>query len=323
MKIFSHPSELAATTSKVVFAAGFFDGVHIGHRKLLQEAKTIAKEQNAELWVLTFDPHPLAVVKPGFNPKLITPLELRLRLLEATGVNGCLLLPFTLELAQTSPQAFCEQCFSYWYGEEKRCTVVSGPNWRFGYRQSASIRDISVLTNGKINTHIVDGVLYNDVLVSSSRIRQALLGGDLQKANTMLGYNYTICERSIPERGVGTEIGFPTANIVFDAEVMPPNGVYAVRVTLPREIVAESTLNEFFAVANLGFRPTFPDARPDAPVLELHLLDYNLQISLHGLELKVEFVEFIRKEQKFDSPSDLVQQIKQDIIKAREIAAKT
>lgn len=321
MKIFSHPSELAATTKKVVFAAGFFDGVHIGHRKLIQEAQIIAREQGAELCILTFDIHPLSIVKPEFSPKLITPLALRLELLEACGVDGCLLLPFTKELAQTSPEIFCEQCFSYWYEEGRHCTVVSGPNWRFGHKQAASIRDVEALTKNQVSSHIVDGVEYNSVLVSSSRIRQALLAGDLQKANTMLGYNYTICESSIPERGVGTEIGFPTANITFSGEVLPPNGVYATRVTLPHEIVAESASNVYFAVANLGFRPTFPDARPDSPVLELHLLDYDLPISLHGINLHVELIEFIRGEQKFDSPADLVQQIKQDIMKAREIAA--
>lgn len=321
MKILSHPSELAATTKNVVFAAGFFDGVHIGHRKLIQEAKAIAKQQGSELWVLTFDPHPLSVIKPEFNPKLITPLALRLELLETCGVDGCLLLPFTKELSQTSPEAFCEQCFSYWYSQDMSCTVVSGPNWRFGHRQSASIRDVEALTRNQVSAHIVEGVEYHSVLVSSSRIRQALLGGDLQKANTMLGYNYTICESSIPERGVGTEIGFPTANIAFAGEALPPNGVYATRVTLPRDIVPDPATSTYFAVANLGFRPTFPDARPDFPVLELHLLDFDQPISLHGIKLHVEFIEFIRGERKFDSPADLVQQIKQDIIKARELAA--
>ena len=321
MKIYSHPSELAATASKIVFAAGFFDGVHSGHKKLLNEAIDVARKHNAELWVLSFDPHPLSVVKPEFNPKLITPLSLRLKLLESCGVDGCLLLPFTKELAETSPEAFCEKCFSYWYGEDKTCVVVSGPNWRFGHKQAASIRDVPSLTNNRIEAHIVEGVLYNSILVSSSRIRQALLGGDLLKANAMLGYNYTICETSVHERGVGTQIGVPTANIVFSGEVMPPNGVYATRVTLPQEVVQDPTKTKFFAVANLGYRPTFPDARPDAPVLELHLLDFDLPISLHGVELTVEFIRFIRGEQKFESPTDLVQQIKQDIIQAKEIAA--
>lgn len=321
MKIYNHPSDLATENKSIVFAAGFFDGVHIGHRKLLQEAKAIASKQGVELWVLTFEPHPLAVVKPEYEPKLITPLGLRLKLLEECGVNGCLLLPFTKELANTSPEEFCEQFFSYWNDVGMSCTVVSGPNWRFGHKQAASIRDIPELTNNRIGAHIVEGVLYEDELVSSSRIRQALSERALEKANKMLGYNYTICEKSVPERGVGTEIGFPTANIVFSSEVLPANGVYATRVTLPREAAAELSANVFFAVANLGFRPTFPDARPDAPVLELHLLDFDLPVSLKGLELKVEFIEFIRNEQRFDSPADLVKQIEQDIIKARETAA--
>ncbi len=321
MNILSKPSELAAITKNVVFAAGFFDGVHIGHRKLIQEAKAIALQSGAELWVLSFEPHPLFVVKPEFCPKLITPLNLRLELLEACGVDGCLLLPFTKELAQTSPEAFCEQCFSYWYNEGMHCTIVSGPNWRFGHNQSASIRDVEGLTRNQVSAHIVEGVEYNSELVSSSRIRQALLGGDLQNANAMLGYYYTICKKSIPERGVGTKIGFPTANIIFSGELMPPNGVYVTRVTLPREAIPENSKNTFFAVANLGFRPTFPNARPDAPVLELHLLDFDLPISLHGLELYVEYIKFIRWERKFDSPEELVRQIKEDIIKAREAAA--
>lgn len=321
MKILFSPSEVEKFAKRIVFAAGFFDGVHVGHRKLLKEAKAIAESKNAELWILTFDPHPLAIVKPDYCPKLITPFAYRIELLEQYGAAGCLVLPFTNELALTSPEAFCDKCFAYWYSNDAQCTVVAGPNWHFGHKQAASIYDIPKLTDGRVAAHVVDGELYDSILVSSSRIRQALIEGDLSKANAMLGYYYTIADTTIKERGVGSELGFPTANIVFQNGVLPPNGVYATRVTLPEAIASTNSAKSFFAVANLGFRPTFPDARPDTPILELHLLDFDSKIPLHGTYLKVEFIEFIRREQKFDTPVELVKQIKQDIMSARAIAA--
>lgn len=307
MTILDSPAALVETVPGVVVAAGFFDGVHLGHQAILAETITIARAEGSQAWVLTFEPHPLAVVAPDRRPPLLTRLDLRLERLAETGVDGCLLLPFTPELAVLEAADFARCVFGAWLEGDRRCTVVSGENWRFGRGKAGGLAAIAAFGGGRIRTvqaHLVD---LAGERVCSSAIRQAIRDGDLPKATAMLGRPHTIRETTVVGRGMGSKLGFATANMRPSAEVLPPVGIYEVAVfrhTRPEQ-------GWMTAVANLGYCPTFANAGIVAPLLEVHILDF--ADDLHGEVLDVRFVSRLRDEIHFDSPDALIRQIRRDV----------
>lgn len=313
MKILHAPDRLSQTAPRIVIAAGFFDGVHLGHRQILEETVDLARSRSAQAWVLTFDPHPLAVVAPAHQPPLLTRLDLRLEQLASTGVDGCLLLPFTPALASQSTKEFVDSVFVGWLKPDRWCTVVSGSNWRFGRGREGSLQAIEELTDGRIATVSVPLVEIDGERVSSSAIRKAILEGDLVRAHAMLGRAHAIRASTVYGRGLGAKLGFATANMRPDAEVLPPAGVYAVDA----RIRDRGVMRWMRGVANLGYSPTVQVERPNEPVLEVHILDY--VGDLHGAELDVRFLRRLREEISFPSVEALVQQIKRDVAITREI----
>ncbi|MGI5867921.1 MAG: riboflavin biosynthesis protein RibF [Kiritimatiellia bacterium] len=312
MKRLDSPSALAELAPGIALAAGFFDGVHLGHQAILAETCARARAEGSQAWVLTFEPHPLAVLAPERRPPLLTRLDLRLERLAETGVDGCLLLPFTPALAALSAADFVRDVFGAWMDGSRRCTVVSGENWHFGHGGAGVLSTIAEASGGRIRTARVPMVARDGERVSSSAIRQAILAGDLPKAAAMLGRPYAVRERTAPGRGVGRKLGFATANLHPVAEVLPPVGVYAVAVS--RRCHPEQGWMD--GVANLGFRPTFADAGRGAPVLEVHILDFVAE-GLRDETLDVRFLRRLRDEIAFESPEALARQIERDIEAAR------
>ena len=301
MKVVEHPEEVEGGTGGIVLAAGFFDGVHVGHRAIFAAARELAAARGAATWALTFDPHPLAVLAPERAPALLTPGGMRFEALAAAGLDGCLRVPFTRALAALAPDAFVSRVLAPVAARAGTLAVVAGPNWRFGAGRAGSLASLPFETS-EVPFAVRDGAP-----VSSSRVRAAVAAGDLAAAAAMLGRPHETREAALPAsqgRGVGAALGAPTANVFPAGPVLPPPGVYALDVRLPGENAPRR------AVANYGFRPTFPGARPDRPLLEIHVPGFSGD--LHGAPLSVCWLARLRDERAFASPAALAGQIRAD-----------
>jgi riboflavin kinase/FMN adenylyltransferase len=301
------PESFRQIPGPLVLATGFFDGVHLGHRRVLEGAVARAREIGGQAWALTFDQHPCAILAPGRQPPLLTPIPGRLELLASTGLDGCLMLPFTHELAGLSPADF----IALLCGDRKAIVEIRcGDNWTFGAKGQGNPGLLTVLGRQYgFDVVIATAEQYKGKPISSTRIRKAIQAGDIEEATQMLGRPYAIRETVVRGRGVGRTIGMATANLHPAAEVLPKIGVYAVRTWIGDRPVD--------GVAGLGWRPTFADARPDAPVLEIHLLDF--EGDLYGATLDVAFLARLRDEIKFPDAQALMVQVQQDIVQARRL----
>jgi riboflavin kinase/FMN adenylyltransferase len=290
----------------IVLAAGYLDGLHLGHRAVLDAAVREAADLGGEAWVLTVDPHPMKILRPDRAPTILTDLESRLRLIARTGVTGCVILPFTPALAALEPETFLDELTR---GIPNLRRLVVGTNWRFGHGARGDVALLRNWTPGhSLSLRVLEPVLWRDRPISSTRIRTAIEAGDLAEANAMLGRPFSV--RGVVEhgRGVGRKLGFPTANLLPANEVRPAPGVYAVRVS--------GAGPDRFGAAYYGPRPTFDDGGPAA--LEIYLLDFDLD--LYGKEMEAHFLERIRGSLRFDSPSALQDQIRRDVDRVRELA---
>lgn len=307
MRTLIQPKRFRALRGPIVLAAGFFDGVHLGHCRVLAGAVREARRIAGHAWALTFDQHPLAVLAPALRPPLLTPLEVRLERLAATGIDGCLMLPFTRELASLTPDAFLAMLC----GRAGRIvTIRCGANWRFGAQASGDVAALSRLGRRLgFRVLVAPAAMQDGRPISSTRIRDAIQRGRLEDAAAMLGRPYSIREVVVRGRGVGRTLGMATANLHPSAEVLPPVGVYAVRTW-----IGDRPVN---GVASLGFRPTFADARPESPILEAHLLDF--EGDLYGATLDIAFIAWLRNERKYPSPEALMVQVRRDIVSALRI----
>lgn len=310
MKIIRHPKALAEQTSALCLAAGFFDGVHRGHQRVLGTAIRLARDIHGRAWVMTFDVHPSRILCPAASPPLITSTSHKLRLLEEFGIDGCLLLPFSKQLARLEPESFLD---TLWNSAPSLKAFVVGNNWRFGNKGRG---DLALLRRCAGKKHItvtaVAPTRHDGMAVSSTRIRHAIMGGDLPEAAIMLGRPFSILGRVVAGRHIGRTLGFPTANLVPDNEVRPPVGVYAVYA-----IAGNTSYN---GVLNFGYRPTFGDDSPE-PVMELHLLD--MSGNLYRRTIEVFLIRRLRSERRFSSRDSLRRQMVRDTEHAREILSET
>ncbi len=302
--------DLQIREKPIMLAAGFFDGVHLGHQSVIAHAIQSAKAQDGEAWVMTFAPHPMKVLKPEIAPLMLTSLEHKLALLEAHGVDGTIILPFTRELAATSPVDFANWLF---HCAPSLTQVVVGENWRFGSRAAGTPDLLAEFgRDAGVSVHTMPPVMYRDAPISSTRIRDAIQSGELETAAAMLGRPPGILGTVIPGRAVGRTLGFPSANIDPHNEVLPPIGIYAVEARVG---------NTFYAGAfSYGRRPTF-DGKDSmsAPVLELHLIDF--EGDLYGRNVEIFLLKRLRDEWHFDSTDALVMQIAKDVEQTRAIIA--
>lgn len=291
-----------------MLAAGFFDGVHAGHRRVLESAVSEAASLGGEAWALTFDRHPKLLFSPAEAPHLITQLPMRLEYLAETGLDGTLLLEFNEKLASMSPSDFiawiCRDC--------NVAGIHCGENWRFGAKAAGTPDElVSLGRKFGFTVSVAESAFYEGQPVSSTRIRNAVKSGDIAGANSMLLRPYTIRETVVRGRQVARTYGIATANFSPNADLLPPVGVYYVESAIGDRRLA--------GLGSLGYRPTFSDARPESPVLEVHFLDF--AGDLYGATLDISFISFIREERKFSSGDDLFAQVRRDIESVRQMRA--
>ena len=304
MQVLRSVAELSALEAPAVLCAGVFDGVHLGHQSVILRAMELARDSDATLVVVTFDPHPARVLRPESAPRLLTSLAHKQRLIEAFGVGVLLVVGFDQKFAAQPPEQFIGDLSAAC--QDLRWICI-GHDWAFGKGRRGNaglLRELGADLEFRVEQ--VAPALVAGEPVSSTRIRHAIQSGDFEGARALLGRDYTILGTVEQGRQLGRTLGFPTANLRAHNEQFPPDGVYAVRCDL-----GGKTLD---GVANIGMRPTVEmDVRERK--LEVHLLDWNQDI--YGQDLEVTFVQFLRPEQKFDGVRELAQQITQDVAAAR------
>lgn len=286
-------------------AIGMFDGVHLGHQAVIESAVTHARRLGGLSAVLTFDPHPSKLFRPDDPTRLLMPPALKVKELFGLGVDVVLLKRFTPRFAAISADGFLSHLK---HDLPSLRSVHVGENFRFGKGRRGEVSDL--LASGRdlgIDVFSVDRIRYNGEPVSSSRLREALAAGEIEAANTMLGYDYYAFGEVVPGARLGRTIGFPTLNFVWEPELHPRFGVYAVMV---RDAAGTATPG----VANYGVRPTVSPDSP--PLLEVHLLAESTTWG-PGSELKVEWLRFLRPEQRFPHLEALSGQIAKDRETAR------
>jgi riboflavin kinase/FMN adenylyltransferase len=325
MEIFDGHHALFRPLVTPTLALGNFDGVHRGHQELLHRAVGRAREHRGEAVVLTFDPHPAAILSPAGAPPLLTPLARKLELFDACGLDACIIEPFTHALAELAPDTFAQQILVDVIGARH---AVVGYDFAYGSKRAGTPDRLRAFGADRgIHVDIIPPVTIHGEVASSSRIRSHLAAGDAVTAARLLGRPFDLDGVVIHGVGRGRSIGIPTANVQPMLEpprvVMPAPGVYAV--TLARlEATAETGGAMLFAgAANLGTNPTFSDG--GASSLEVHLLGVHDPAvlgpdgHLYGQRVRVAFIERIRPEHRFSSVDELVGQIRADIVRAGEI----
>lgn len=307
MRVVRQASEVPREAGPVALAAGFLDGLHLGHRRVIAAARDRARAAGGQAWVLTFDPHPLRVLRPDAAPPLITPLPMKLRLLDELGVDGCLVREFTPDFARLEPEAFVAGLAS---GLPGLAGIAVGEGWRFGHRGAGDAALLTRLADRfGFAVDLVPPVESGGAPVSSTRVRQAVAAGDMAGAASLLGRWFGVEGTVEPGRRVGRELGFPTANVDALRELHPPPGVYAVHT------VHDGVRGG--GAAYIGTRPTF--GADGHPVLEVFLFDFDGD--LYGRTVEVAFLHRIRGDEAFPDAAALRARIAIDVERARTIAA--
>ena len=292
-------------------ALGNFDGVHKGHQALFAEARA-----HGPAVALTFDPHPGKVLQPELAPKLITTRARKLELFEELGLTATLLLPFTREYATTTPAAFEASLLD----ELGAKHLVVGADFTYGTKRGGTVETLQAAAAKRgAQVHVVPAVTIGGVVVSSSKVREYILEGRVDAAEKLLGRPFDLDGRVVSGMGRGRTIGFPTANVDTANELRPAAGVYAVRVKLLPNANSQPSGNGAWlpGAANIGVKPTFGGSEV---TVEVHLIDFSGD--LYGREVRVQFLERLRPEQRFGSPEELATQIRRDVESARTVAAR-
>ncbi len=296
-------------TVSVAATIGVFDGVHLGHRQVLTRVRETAHRLGVGSAVVTFDTHPAYVVRPENAPKLLTTLEQKLELLEATGLDYCYVIQFDQARADTRPEEFVEQVF---LDALHARAVVVGEDFHFGKGRTGNVAELELLGREwgfevvplKLIRHRSDA----REPVSSTVVRRALAGGDVARAAAMLGRCYEVRGTVVPGDRRGVTVGFPTANVpVPKSMAWPADAVYAGWCTLPDG-------SRRGCAINIGRRPTFYEHAQQS-LLEVHVIDFDGD--LYGCEVRVEFVDFLRSERKFEGLEQLSEQLAVDVSYAR------
>jgi riboflavin kinase / FMN adenylyltransferase len=276
-------------------AVGTFDGVHLGHREVIRGADT----------VLTFEPHPAAIVSPAGAPRLLTPLQRKAELIAELGVQEIVVVPFDREFASRSEESFIDDVLVSTLRAEH---VSVGENFRFGHKATGDTQRL--LSDDRFQTRVVPLLEVDGEVVSSSHIRGLVLGGAVEYADKLLGAPFTFSGEVTEGDKRGRTLGFPTANLLpRDGYVVPGHGVYACRARTADGVV-------HVAATNVGVRPMFVTGRGE--LIEAFLVDFDGD--LYGTELRVEFLKRLRGEKRFESVEALIEQMGHDVAQARAIA---
>jgi len=299
--------QVPASATRGVVTVGNFDGVHRGHRSMLAKVRDIADRASAPAVVVSFDPHPINVLKPHVNLPRLSTIAVRTQLLKQFGADEVVILPVDQQLLGMSPENFFQDVM---LDRLQAVGLVEGPDFRFGkdragdtgvLRQLCGLHDVTLT--------VIDAVCSDDEMISSTRIRQLIQAGQLDAAIEMLGHSYTLSGKVVHGAGRGRTIGIPTANLADIEVLLPAAGVYAGRCCLDGQT--------FSAAVNIGPNPTFGD---DEQKVECHVIDYSGD--LYGQNMDVELLAKIRDAQQFANAEALTTAIKRDIERCRLSASE-
>jgi riboflavin kinase / FMN adenylyltransferase len=307
MLTFHKPDDVPRDCGPAIVSVGNFDGVHRAHRAVIDEIVRRAKAVHAHSVVVTFEPHPARILRPDRKLKLLTPLPEKLRLLEATGIDAVLLLPFSRDLSLMTPREFADEIL------KKRLharEVHEGYNFHFGHKAAGNIQTLRDLGREKdmgFEVHDYPEMRLRGEPVSSSHIRKLLSEGRVSRARHLLARPFSILSTAGRGRGYGAKYTVPTINLAHYEELVPRDGVYITRTRVGNEC--------FDSVTNVGNRPTFG---ADSFAIETHLLNFHpLELSAET-EIEIHFLDRLRDEIKFPSVEALKEQIGQDVGKAQK-----
>jgi riboflavin kinase/FMN adenylyltransferase len=307
MQIIVGIDKVRGALSNPALTIGNFDGVHRGHRALFSKVQSWADRLQGQSVVMTFNPHPLEVFRPGNGPAFITTHERKLELIAEAGIEVTIVVPFDQGFAQTTATQFVKDLLVDKIGIK---AIVVGHDYRFGRAREGDI-DFLRKMGGQYDFAVdaVSGVDVEGTLVSSTLIRQCIHGGDIKEAGRLLGRPYEIKGRVVRGRNRGARLlGFPTANIDMAGHAAPKRGIYVVEVDIDGRL--------YGGAANLGYNPTFGDT---ALSLEAHI--FNFKEDIYDRMVTVRFIDRLRDEKKFSGPEELTRQIQLDVERAREILA--
>ena len=304
MNILTSIADLAGVPGPLFLAIGVFDGVHLGHRAVIARATADAAQAGGTPVVVTFDPHPVRVLRPDRAPRLLTSTPHKISLIRSLGVEYLLIVQFDRAFAATEPARFIEQLASAARPLREICV---GHTWSFGKDRAGNLDLLAKLGAqlgfAEVGVPVVEN---GGEIVSSTLIRAAVERGDLALAGEMLGRPYSVLGTVQRGDGLGRQIGFPTANLSTHNEQFPPNGVYAVDVSIAGETRP--------GIANIGVRPTIAHATGER-IFEIHLFDF--EGDLYGQDIEATFRRHIRDERKFPNLAALQQQIAEDCAAVR------
>lgn len=303
MQIFRDLAEIPADFGPTVLSVGNFDGVHRGHQYVLQQMSKRAKELNAKSMVLTFDPHPIRIIRPHDAPPLLTPLPQKLKLLEATGLDSVLVLPFSRDLSMMPPFEFAEEILS---AALDATEIHEGFNFHFGHKKEGNVERLKEFGR-KLGFDVIiyQAMKYRGHMLSSSDVRRLVQAGNMAGARDLLGRPFNIVSTPGHGRGYGSKYTVPTINLSRYDELVPKIGVYITQITVNGET--------FDSVTNVGVRPTFG---AESFAIETHILNF------HPIDLEPEttveltFLKRLRDEVKFPDTEALKAQIGKDVGKA-------
>jgi riboflavin kinase/FMN adenylyltransferase len=278
---------------------GTFDGVHIGHRKILERLINDAKSTGLRSTVLTFFPHPRMVLQKDTEIRLLNTIQEKIKILERIGLDYLIIHPFTLEFSRLSSTEFVRDIL---VNELQAKKIIIGYDHRFGRNRNANIQDLFAFGN-TLNFEVeeIAAQEIDDVSVSSTKIRNAIIDGDMKTANEYLGYNYMLTGDVKKGKGLGRQLNFPTANLFIKEKykLIPKNGVYVVKSILNDKLV--------YGMMNIGFNPTVDGSSKS---IEIHFFDFKSDI--YGENIQVDILQRIRDEHKFNSLEELKTQLLKD-----------
>ncbi|MEI6315563.1 MAG: bifunctional riboflavin kinase/FAD synthetase [Syntrophus sp. (in: bacteria)] len=303
MKIIHQIDNIPEELTGSYLTIGNFDGVHRGHQYLFHHLVNQARNAERKAVVLTFDPHPKMVLHPDRRPfYLITSIEEKIRLIEARGVDGLIIIPFNLAFAKTTAREFV--CDLLW-GKLRIKKILIGHDYTFGKGKEGN--EAFLVAQGRklgFDVEVMGAFQVDETIISSTRVRNAILDGNVKAAAAWLGRPYNLVGMVVPGHNRGAGLGFPTANIEPEKELVPARGVYAAWARIDDKT--------YGSVLNIGMNPTFDDNKMS---IEVHLLDFRGDI--YGKTLEILFMEKLRDEKKFSGPAELIVQIRKDVEQAR------
>jgi len=309
MELYNNLSDIAGPLEKSFVTIGNFDGVHLGHQILFSEVVSRANQEGGTSVVVTFNPHPLQVIRPEFGIKLISTYDQKVEMIALAGIDVLLVIPFTRDFAATSAEAFVDEVLINSIGVKE---LVVGYDYAFGKGRQGNIeflKEQGALKGFPVT--VVEPYYVDDMLVSSSKIRELISEGRMLDVKKLLGRNYQI--RGTVQEGKkrgGPVVGFKTANLhLSEEDLCPKHGVYVTQVVYDGKC--------YGGVLNIGYNPTFGENRLSA---ETHIFDFNQEI--YGKKIKINLLKYLRGEKKFSGPEDLAAQIREDILQARDILAE-